>query len=99
METQIYLLRSMSDTVETDIHRVHIIANEVLARYRKAALSWEELRKIADGPFDLFLIPLIFREEFESDHISSLTRQGGKKLGPTRWRSRASMDSTRSRRR
>ena len=67
METEIYLLRTMSDTVETDIHRVYIIANEVLSRYRKGALSWEELRKIADGPFDLFLIPLIFREEFEAD--------------------------------
>ncbi|MGH7846955.1 MAG: HAD family hydrolase, partial [Candidatus Binatia bacterium] len=57
----------MSDTVETDIKRVHIIANEVLTRYQKKALSWEELRKVAEGPFDLFLIPLIFREEFEKD--------------------------------
>ncbi len=67
MKTQTYLLRTMSDTVETDIQRVHIIANEVLSRYQKKILSWEELRKIADGPFDLFLIPLIFREEFEAD--------------------------------
>ena len=67
METQTYLLRTMSDTVETDIRRVHIIANEVLSRYQKKALSWEDLRKIAEGPFDLFLIPLIFREEFEKD--------------------------------
>jgi FMN phosphatase YigB (HAD superfamily) len=64
METKTYLLRTMSDTVETDIQRVHIIANEVLSRYQKPALSWEELRKIADGPFDLFLIPLIFPQEF-----------------------------------
>ena len=67
MERQIFLLRTMSDTVETDIHRVHVIANEVLSRYRKTALTWEELRKIADGPFDLFLIPLIFRDEFAAD--------------------------------
>jgi len=67
MERQIFLLRTMSDTVETDIHRVHVIANEVLSRYRKAALTWEELRKIADGPFDLFLIPLVFRDEFAAD--------------------------------
>jgi phosphoglycolate phosphatase-like HAD superfamily hydrolase len=57
----------MSDTVESDIRRVHIIANEVLSRYQKEALSWDGLRKVAEGPFDLFLIPLIFREEFEKD--------------------------------
>jgi phosphoglycolate phosphatase-like HAD superfamily hydrolase len=54
----------MSDTVETDIHRVFTIANAILPRYNMAPLSFEQLRKIADGPFDLFLIPLIFAEEF-----------------------------------
>jgi phosphoglycolate phosphatase-like HAD superfamily hydrolase len=57
----------MSDTVETDIRRVHVIANEVLSRYQRRALSWEELRMIADGPFDLFLIPLVFPEEYEKE--------------------------------
>ncbi len=60
MTTQRYLVRTMSDTVEADIRRVHVIANEILARYKKEPLSFERLRKIADGPFDLFLIPLIF---------------------------------------
>ena len=32
-----------------------------------AALSFERLRKIADGPFDLFLVPLIFAQEYEKD--------------------------------
>jgi phosphoglycolate phosphatase-like HAD superfamily hydrolase len=54
----------MSDTVETDIHRVFTIANAILPRYNMAPLSFEQLRKIADGPFDLFLIPLIFASEF-----------------------------------
>jgi phosphoglycolate phosphatase-like HAD superfamily hydrolase len=62
------LVRTMSDTVETDIHRVHVIANEILPRYGMAPLSFEQLRKIADGPFDLFLIPLIFAQEYQSDH-------------------------------
>jgi phosphoglycolate phosphatase-like HAD superfamily hydrolase len=57
----------MSDTVETDIQRVFTIANEILPRYELAPLSFEELRKIADGPFDLFLIPLIFAKEFAID--------------------------------
>jgi phosphoglycolate phosphatase-like HAD superfamily hydrolase len=30
-------------------------------------LSFTELRKIADGPFDLFLIPLIFAKEYQKD--------------------------------
>lgn len=64
MTTQKYLVRTMSDTVETDIRRVHVVANEVLARYGKESLSFEQLRKIADGPFDLFLIPLIFEGEY-----------------------------------
>ncbi|HWP56629.1 MAG TPA: hypothetical protein VNL14_01940 [Candidatus Acidoferrales bacterium] len=67
MSAPTYLLRTMSDTVETDIERVHVIANEVLARYGKEPLSWEALRKIADGPFDLFLIPLVFQDEFAAD--------------------------------
>jgi phosphoglycolate phosphatase-like HAD superfamily hydrolase len=57
----------MSDTVETDIRRVHVIANEVLPRYNKPALSFEALRKVADGPFDLFLIPLVFDEDHRKD--------------------------------
>jgi phosphoglycolate phosphatase-like HAD superfamily hydrolase len=57
----------MSDTVETDIQRVFIIANEILPRYNIAPLTYEQLRKIADGPFDLFLIPLIFAREFAKD--------------------------------
>lgn len=64
MTTQKYLVRTMSDTVETDIRRVHVIANEVLDRYRKDPLSFEQLRKIADGPFDLFLIPLVFEKDY-----------------------------------
>ncbi|MGB7948295.1 MAG: HAD hydrolase-like protein [Candidatus Binatia bacterium] len=65
MET--FLVRTMSDTVETDIQRVFIIANEILPRYEMPPLSFTELRKIADGPFDLFLIPLIFAKEYEKD--------------------------------
>lgn len=67
MTTQKYLVRTMSDTVETDIKRVHVIANEVLDRYRKDPLSFEQLRKIADGPFDLFLIPLVFEKDYSSN--------------------------------
>jgi phosphoglycolate phosphatase-like HAD superfamily hydrolase len=61
------LVRTMSDTVETDIRRVHTIASEVLPRYGKPALSFEALRKVADGPFDLFLIPLVFDAEYRKD--------------------------------
>jgi phosphoglycolate phosphatase-like HAD superfamily hydrolase len=57
----------MSDTVETDIQRVHLIVNEILSRYGITPLTFERLRKIADGPFDLFLIPLIFAKECEND--------------------------------
>ena len=65
-----YLVRTMSDTVETDIRRVHIMANEILGRYRKPTLPFDRLRKIADGPFDLFLIPLIFEKDYQRDpHI------------------------------
>ncbi len=62
-----FLFRTMSDTVESDIRRVHVIANEILSRYDKAPLSFERLREIADGPFDLFLIPLIFAGECEKE--------------------------------
>ena len=62
-----FLFRTMSDTVENDIRRVHVIANEILTRYGKAPLSFEQLRNIADGPFDLFLIPLIFAGEYEKN--------------------------------
>jgi phosphoglycolate phosphatase-like HAD superfamily hydrolase len=74
----IYLVRTMSDTVETDIRRVHVIANEVLARYRKPTLPFDRLRKIADGPFDLFLIPLVFEKDYQRDpHVifNELKRQ------------------------
>ncbi len=67
MTAETFLVRTMSDTVETDIQRVHIIANEILPRYGIAPLAFEQLRKIADGPFDLFLIPLIFAKEYEKD--------------------------------
>jgi phosphoglycolate phosphatase-like HAD superfamily hydrolase len=67
MAVEIFLVRTMSDTVETDIQRVHVIANEILPRYRLPTLTFEQLRKIADGPFDLFLIPLIFGKEHEGD--------------------------------
>jgi len=61
------LIRTMSDTIETDIHRVHTIANEILPRYHKPKLSFEELRKVADGPFDFFLAPILFAEEYRRD--------------------------------
>ena len=67
MAVETFLLRTMSDTVETDIQRVYVIANEILPRYGVAPLSFEQLRKVADGPFDLFLIPLIFAKEYEKD--------------------------------
>ena len=67
MAIETFLVRTMSDTVETDIQRVHVIANEILPRYNLPVLSFEQLRKIADGPFDLFLIPHIFARDYESD--------------------------------
>jgi phosphoglycolate phosphatase-like HAD superfamily hydrolase len=67
MNTETFLVRTMSDTVETDIQRVLTIANEILPRYEMPPLSFAELRKIADGPFDLFLIPLIFAKEYQKD--------------------------------
>ena len=67
MATETFLVRTMSDTVETDIQRVLTIANEILPRYEMPLLSFAELRKIADGPFDLFLIPLIFAKEYQKD--------------------------------
>jgi phosphoglycolate phosphatase-like HAD superfamily hydrolase len=67
MAIETFLLRTMSDTVETDIRRVLTIANELLPRYKLPPLSFERLRKIADGPFDLFLVPLIFAKEYAAD--------------------------------
>jgi phosphoglycolate phosphatase-like HAD superfamily hydrolase len=67
MAFESFLVRTMSDTVETDIRRVHTIANEILPRYGMAPLSFEELRRIADGPFDLFLIPHIWPNEYALD--------------------------------
>jgi phosphoglycolate phosphatase-like HAD superfamily hydrolase len=68
MSVETFLVRTMSDTVETDIQRVYVIANEILPRYGLPTLSFERLRKIADGPFDLFLIPHIFAAEYQQDH-------------------------------
>jgi len=67
MSMDTFLVRTMSDTVETDIQRFFTIANEILPRYEMPPLSLAELRKIADGPFDLFLIPLIFAKEYQKD--------------------------------
>jgi len=67
LPTSTLLARTMSDTVETDIRRVHAIANEVLPRYKKNPLTFEQLRKFADGPFDLFLIPLVFESDYRKD--------------------------------
>jgi phosphoglycolate phosphatase-like HAD superfamily hydrolase len=67
MDTEICLVRTMSDTVETDIGRVFTITNEILPRYNIAPLTFAQLRKIADGPFDLFLIPLVFAVEFAKE--------------------------------
>ncbi len=67
MDSVTFLVRTMSDTVETDIQRVHVIVNEILPRYNLPPLIFEQLRKIADGPFDLFLIPHIFAAEFAKD--------------------------------
>ena len=67
MAVETFLVRTMSDTVETDIQRVWVIANEVLPHYGKPTLGFEQLRKIADGPFDLFLIPWIWPKEYEKD--------------------------------
>lgn len=68
MSTETFLVRTMSDTVGTDIQRVFTITHEVLPRYGLAPLTFEPLRKIADGPFDLFLIPLIFAKEYQKEH-------------------------------
>ena len=63
MNTETFLVRTMSDTVETDIQRVFTIANEILSRYEMPPLLLTELHKITDGPVDLFLIPLILTKE------------------------------------
>lgn len=68
MAIETFLVRTMSDTVETDIQRVFTIANEILPRYSLPTLSFAELRKIADGPFDLFLIPHIWPQQYALDH-------------------------------
>lgn len=67
MAVETFLIRTMSDTVETDIQRVLTIANELLPRYNLPTLSFDQLRKIADGPFDLFLVPLIFAQEYQKN--------------------------------
>lgn len=67
MSTQTFLMRTMSDTVETDIQRVYVIQSELLPRYHMKPLTFDQLRKIADGPFDLFLIPIIFEDEYRKD--------------------------------
>jgi phosphoglycolate phosphatase-like HAD superfamily hydrolase len=67
MSIDTFLVRTMSDTVETDIQRVLTIANEILPRYEMPPLSLTQLRKMADGPFDLFLIPFIFAKEYQKN--------------------------------
>ena len=67
MGTVTFLVRTMSDTVETDIQRVLTITTEILPKYGLHPLPFERLRKIADGPFDLFLIPLVFADEYKAD--------------------------------
>lgn len=67
MAAETFLVRTMSDTVETDIQRVLTIVNEILPRYNLEPLSFHRLRKIADGPFDLFLIPLLFSQLSRND--------------------------------
>src|ERR1051325_1349603 len=78
MASETFLVRTMSDTVETDIQRVFTIANEILPRYEMPPMSFAELRKIADGPFDLFLIPVIFAKEYQRDR--TLPFNEGKRL-------------------
>ena len=63
MNTETFLVRTMSDTVETDIRRVFTIVNESLPRYEMPPLSFTELRKITDGLFNPFLIPPIFTKD------------------------------------
>ena len=67
MSSQTFLVRTMSDTVETDIQRVYTIQRELLPRYGMKPLTFEQLRKIADGPFDVFLIPIIFEDEYRKN--------------------------------
>ena len=46
MSAQTFLVRTMSDTIETDIQRVHTIAGEILPRYGMEPLKhlglWEK---------------------------------------------------------
>jgi phosphoglycolate phosphatase-like HAD superfamily hydrolase len=67
MGTATFLVRTMSDTVETDIQRVLTITTEILPKYGMHPLPFERLRNLADGPFDLFLIPLVFAEEYKTN--------------------------------
>jgi phosphoglycolate phosphatase-like HAD superfamily hydrolase len=69
MSLQTLLVRTMSDTVETDIQRVYVIQSELLPRYGLKPLTFDQLRKVADGPFDLFLIPIIFEDEYRTDRF------------------------------
>jgi phosphoglycolate phosphatase-like HAD superfamily hydrolase len=75
MDTQTFLVRTMSDTVETDIQRVLTLTTAILPRYGLHPLRFEQLRKIADGPFDLFLIPLLFRDEYDADRAIIFNEQ------------------------
>ena len=72
MSVPTFLVRTMSDTVETDIQRVFVITNELLPRYEMPPLGFAQLRKIADGPFDLFLIPVIFAREYQPGSESAV---------------------------
>ena len=93
MSMETFLVRTMSDTVETDIQRVFTIANEILPRYEMPPLSFAELRKIADGPFDLFLIPLIFAKEYQKDRICISTKRSGWRSELMPWRLHANTGS------
>ena len=94
MGTVTFLVRTMSDTVETDIQRVLTITTEILPRYGLHPLPFERLRKIADGPFDLFLIPLVFADEYKADANIIFNEKNAWRYAPRRWRSPGNTAST-----
>ena len=49
MTGETFLVRTMSDTVETDIQRVFTIANEILPRYGMQPLASSSLEKSPTG--------------------------------------------------
>lgn len=60
------LFPTIFDTVESDIQCIRMMANEFFL-YGMRLLTFERLTKVADPPFDLFFIPLIFAEECETN--------------------------------